>query len=208
MYADFWAGAVHDTDLPPPSEAPGYQEAVGRLGQEDQTDRRTRRAATRAAQGSHRNVEPVIPRASQCFCGRGRRPEGSGQLASNLLGWEMNQQISELTQHAILVDALHPDRDPGQPGAFPQRDGRSYWLTLHSESHGEYLPTRESKKAAKRWVKHSKKMWKKSPGRGMMEVLDLPDSSAAEVGGWLLGGTRPGWAAEVEAEVQAARERD
>src|ERR1017187_8793372 len=81
MYADFWAGAVHDTDLPPPSEAPGYQEAVGRLGQEDQADRRTRRAATRAAQGSHRNVEPVIPRASQCFCGCGR---GRRDLASLL----------------------------------------------------------------------------------------------------------------------------
>jgi hypothetical protein len=96
-----------------------YQEAVGRLGQEDQTDRRTRRAATRAAQSSHRNVEPVMPRANQCFCGRGA--EGSGQLASNLLGWEMNEQISELMQHAILFDALHPIETPTNPGAFPQR---------------------------------------------------------------------------------------
>jgi hypothetical protein len=58
------------------------------------------------------NVEPVIPRASECFCGCGRRPEGSGQLASNLLGWEMNEQISALMKPAILFDALHPDRDP------------------------------------------------------------------------------------------------
>jgi hypothetical protein len=104
----------------------------------------------------------------------------------------MNEQISELMQHAILFRRSASRSRPDQPGAFPQRDGRSYWLTLHSESHGEYLPTRERKKAATRWVKYSKKMWKKSPGRGMMEVLDLPDSSAAEV----------------EAEVQAARERD
>src|ERR1039457_4226286 len=78
MYADFWAGAVHYTDLPPPSEAPGYQEAVGRLGQEDQADRRTRRAATRAAQGSHRN-EPVQNADYACLdeclrCRRSVRP--------------------------------------------------------------------------------------------------------------------------------------
>jgi hypothetical protein len=112
-------------------------------------------------------------------------------LLSNLLGWEMNEQISELMQHAILFGALHPDRDPTNQEHFLS-DARSYWLTLRSDSHGEYLPTRESKKAATRWVKYSKKMWKKNPGRGMMEVLDLPDSSAAEVGGWLLEGTRPG----------------
>jgi hypothetical protein len=119
----------------------------------------------------------------------------------------MNEQISALMKPAILFDALHPDRDPTNQEHLLS-DGRSYWLTLRSESHGEYLPTRESKKAAKRWVKYSKKTWKKSPGRGMMEVLDLPDSSAAEVGGWLLEATRPAWAAEVEAEVQAGPQNE
>ena len=52
----------------------------------------------------------MIPRASECFFGCGRRPEGSGQLASNLLSWEMNEQISALIKPAILFDALHPNR--------------------------------------------------------------------------------------------------
>src|SRR5450631_2200722 len=105
--------AWRSTTLTSPAlRGPIYQEAVGRLGQEDRADRRTRRAATRAAQCSHRNVEPVIPRASECFCGCGRRREGSGQLASNLLRWEMNEQISALMKPAIFFDALHPDRDP------------------------------------------------------------------------------------------------
>ena len=148
----------------------------------------------------------MIAQASECFCGCGRRPEGSAQLASNLLGWEMNEQINELMKHAIFFDAMNPGRDLTNQEHF-LGDGRTYWLTLRSESHGEYLPTRATKKDAKRWVKYSKKMWKKNPGRQMMEVLDLPESSASEVNAWLLEGTKPAWSAEVEAEIQAAQER-
>ncbi|MGA9635498.1 MAG: hypothetical protein WBQ41_09730 [Solirubrobacterales bacterium] len=144
-------------------------------------------------------------KASECFCGCQRQPEGSAQLASNLLGWEMNEQISELMKNSVLLGAMNPDRDLTNQERFLD-DGRRYWLTLQAESHGEILPSRASKKEAKRWVKFSKKMWKKSPGRSMMEAMDFPESSAAEISAWLLEGTNPAWADEAEEAARRARE--
>jgi hypothetical protein len=149
----------------------------------------------------------VTTHASECFCGCGSRPEGSSRLAANLLGWEMNEQIEELLKTNVMLDASVPDRDLSNQESF-LADGRSYWLALRGESHGELLPDRTTKKAAKKWVKFSKKMWKKSPGRGVMEVMSFPESSAAEISTWLLEGTYPAWADEALAEARSAREQD
>ena len=48
----------------------------------------------------------------------------------------------------------------------------------------------------------SDSLWKKNPGRSIMDALDLPESSAGEISAWLLEWTDPAWADEVK---EAAR---
>lgn len=147
--------------------------------------------------------------AGECFCGCGRRPESSSQLAANLMGWQMNEQIEELMKTNVMLDASVPGRDMSNQENF-LADGRSYWLDLRAESHGDLnlAPDPGTKKAAKRWVKFSKKMWKKSPGRETMAVMSFPPSSAAEISAWLLEGTYPAWADQALAEVRNAQEEE
>lgn len=141
-------------------------------------------------------------RANECFCGCGRRPESSAELAANLLGWEMNEQLNPFIKQSILLDLMAPERDRANEENF-LRDGKTYWVALQFEAHGEAPGDKFNRKAAKHWIKFAKKMFRKTGSGGLVEAMDFPDSSAEEIAAWLLLEENPAWVADVEAEYRS-----
>jgi hypothetical protein len=114
----------------------------------------------------------------------------------------MNEQLNRLIHQSVFLDLISPERDRTNEETFVD-DGRTYWLALRSEAHGEVPSDRFNRKASKRWMKFAKKMFRSTGSRDLLRAVDFPNCSAGEISAWLIERQAPAWAADAEREFQA-----
>ena len=121
-------------------------------------------------------------RATECFCGCGRRIMNPRSVVTNANGWDVRKELAEWVKVAMIL----PIDDDSEQVRFTD-DGRSYWVALADALHAGERPARADEANAARWGKFSRKSRRKVARHWRRRVCRCGRSKH----GWVTQTSRP-----------------